>query len=103
MDPDLDRVDTGGNPLSRASFHKISVKVKPSLPAGKEYVDSTQRVPVGGERRLDRQRIVQSNNACRNLGSLVGGAKTIRRRKEGVHEIARRNHVIDLEIALTNE
>lgn len=94
-------VDKAGNPLVELHYKYL---LKPSLPAGKEYVRFDGNEFHMGGKELDPAKIVQTKyTPAETVRELAAAARTYSgAEKQGVHEIARRNpSVIDLEIAFT--
>lgn len=94
-------VDSSGSPLVELHYKYL---LKPSLPAGKEYVRFDGNGFYMGKKELDPAKIVQTKYIpAETVRELAASARTYSgAEKQGVHEIARRNRsVIDLEIAFT--
>jgi hypothetical protein len=94
-------VDKAGNPLVELHYKYL---LKPSLPAGKEYVRFDGNEFHMGGKELDPAKIVQTKyTSAETVRELAAAARNYSgAEKQGVHDIARRNpSVIDLEIAFT--
>jgi hypothetical protein len=94
-------VDREGKP--RVELH-YKYLLKPSLPADKEYVRFDGNEFYLGRKQLDPAKIVQTEfTPSETVKELAAAARIYSgAEKQGVHEIAQRNHsVIDLEIAFT--